>query len=397
MQPTQGMVSHTTTGEWQSFENRMRRRRAERLALRAQAAADAGCFEDARMCLAEARGLCPGLTQLDEIERQLPRVGPVIEEVTPDAAERVETAPQPARGRRGALAAAVLVLAATAAVVAGWLGMTGRESKETGVPTTTAVAPSAPPPTPAAPASQEPSVPAVDPMPAPSSVFATETAAAPAPPPADSRPVTEPAPPPVTARAPAATRQELPTSVAGTTEPPNAGTSGTLPAPARAESLPLPRVPPPAAAPTPPANTAAIEAPPVRVLDLPAAAPPVPAAPAPEPAPVEVSQEPAVRTVLNSYAAAYSALDANAAQRVWPGVNRSALARAFDSLASQQVQLGDCRIDVSGASATATCAGTATWSPKIGGGRHSEARRWSFELARSGSGWQIVSARVQNR
>ena len=105
-----------------------------------------------------------------------------------------------------------------------------------------------------------------------------------------------------------------------------------------------------------------------------------------------------MRAVLNRYAAAYSALDADAAQRVWPGVNRAALARAFDSLASQQISLVDCRIGVSGALATATCSGVATWSPKIGGGGpQSEARSWSFELARAGSGWQIVSARVQNK
>ena len=105
-----------------------------------------------------------------------------------------------------------------------------------------------------------------------------------------------------------------------------------------------------------------------------------------------------MRTVLNRYAAAYSALDADAAQRVWPGVNRTALARAFDGLASQQISLGDCRIGVAGASATASCSGSATWSPKIGGGGpQSEPRSWSFELARAAGGWQIVSARVQNR
>jgi len=113
---------------------------------------------------------------------------------------------------------------------------------------------------------------------------------------------------------------------------------------------------------------------------------------------VEASQEPAVRSVLNGYAAAYSALDADAAQRVWPGVNRAALSRAFDSLASQRISLNDCRVQVSAASATARCAGTATWSPKIGGGgTHSEARLWTFDLARTGDRWQIVSARVQNR
>jgi hypothetical protein len=105
-----------------------------------------------------------------------------------------------------------------------------------------------------------------------------------------------------------------------------------------------------------------------------------------------------VRTVLTRYASAYSALDADAAQRVWPGVNRAALARAFESLASQRVSLGECRIHVAAASAQAQCAGSATWSPKVGSSAsRTEARNWTFELARAGAAWQIVSARVQNR
>ena len=104
-----------------------------------------------------------------------------------------------------------------------------------------------------------------------------------------------------------------------------------------------------------------------------------------------------MRSVLSRYASAYNALDVNAATRVWPGVNRGALARAFDGLASQQVSLGDCRIDVAGAKAQAQCAGRATWTPKIGSGTRTESRNWTFELARAGTDWQIVSARVQNR
>lgn len=155
-----------------------------------------------------------------------------------------------------------------------------------------------------------------------------------------------------------------------------------------------------ASAPTPtptpaPSTPVAAATAPVGVLGLPVAPPVSPPA---EPPPAEPSQEPAVRTVLNRYASAYSALDADAAQRVWPGVNRAALARAFDSLASQQISLGDCRIDVAGASATARCGGMASWSPKIGGGgRQSESRSWTFELSRAARGWEIVSARVQNR
>ena len=65
------MVSHTATGEWQSFEGRMRRRRAERLALRADVAADAGCVEEARQALAEARMLVPNLADLDRIQNKV--------------------------------------------------------------------------------------------------------------------------------------------------------------------------------------------------------------------------------------------------------------------------------------------------------------------------------------
>jgi hypothetical protein len=114
--------------------------------------------------------------------------------------------------------------------------------------------------------------------------------------------------------------------------------------------------------------------------------------------PAEPAADVLVRSALNRYAAAYSALDADAAQRAWPGVNRGALTRAFETLASQRVSLGQCRIDVSGASARATCAGSATWAPKIGSGSaRTDQRRWDFELARTGAGWEIVNARVQNR
>src|SRR3954467_14961354 len=68
---SRAMVSHTATGEWQSFELRMRRRRAERLALRAEMAASAGFEEDARACLAEARSLAPDLPELAVAEAAL--------------------------------------------------------------------------------------------------------------------------------------------------------------------------------------------------------------------------------------------------------------------------------------------------------------------------------------
>jgi hypothetical protein len=118
---------------------------------------------------------------------------------------------------------------------------------------------------------------------------------------------------------------------------------------------------------------------------------------APRETPREPAQDAVVRTVLDRYAAAYSDLDVDAAARVWPNVNRGALTRAFDSLTSQRVSLGNCRIDVAGVTAQARCAGSATWKPKVGAGSRTETRTWTFELARDSGEWQIVGARIQNR
>lgn len=345
------MVSHTTTGEWQSFELRMRRRRAERLLLRAEAAMDAECFEDAQQCLAEARALEPGLPGIDALQQKLSTPLPEVQhEATP---------------RRLAPAAAVLLLTGTA-VVGAW--MVVPRMGATVEPVIAAPQPSA---------ANTPAPAAAAPLPPPADVFASETTPAarsnageviPSPP--------EPAAASVPSVAAAPALRQVPLSEI-------------------ASSLPL-RTPAPEATPAPPVLPPAPEPAAVTALTLPAAAvltPPAAAEPIREP-----SQEPAVRSVLDRYAAAYSALDVDAAQRVWPAVNRGALARAFDSLASQDVSLGDCRIDVIGINATARCAGTTSWSVKVGdGGRHAEARSWTFELARGAAGWEIVSARVQNR
>ena len=115
-----------------------------------------------------------------------------------------------------------------------------------------------------------------------------------------------------------------------------------------------------------------------------------------DPVPARLTDDVAVRGILDRYADAYSRLDASAAQEIWPRVNRSALSRAFEGLASQQVSLERCDVDVHGITARAICAGSATWAPKIGNGElRTEPRNWTFQLAKAGSDWQIVSARVQ--
>jgi hypothetical protein len=130
------------------------------------------------------------------------------------------------------------------------------------------------------------------------------------------------------------------------------------------------------------------------VADTPRTIPPLATPPVTPPAINETSQ---VRATLDRFASAYSRLDVDAATGAWPRVNRGALSRAFDGLESQQVSLGTCDVAVRGVTARAACHGTTTWRPKIGGGVHTDPRTWTFDLAKAGTDWQIVNARVQNR
>ena len=147
---------------------------------------------------------------------------------------------------------------------------------------------------------------------------------------------------------------------------------------------------PQTASPEPPARPAPA-APPISTATAPVeteAA--VTLAPKPEPKPVDESS--IVLGVLNRYERAYSSLDAEAASSVWPGVDRTALERAFDGLASQRVSLQSCNVTVEGAAAHARCAGTATWVPKVGGGARTAVRRWDFELRKRAGAWEIERA-----
>jgi hypothetical protein len=127
-------------------------------------------------------------------------------------------------------------------------------------------------------------------------------------------------------------------------------------------------------------------------MAIPRTPPPPPAAPPPDPRTLE---EPQVRGVLAQFEAAYNNLSADAAQAVWPSVDRRSLARAFESLESQRVALGRCSIEISGATASADCSGTTAWTPKVGGGRHSEQRQWQFHLAKADGTWRIERAQVR--
>jgi len=180
-----------------------------------------------------------------------------------------------------------------------------------------------------------------------------------------------------------------------------------------------PDVPEPAApAPRPVAEAEVAAAPPPAVVDVPvrpvaldvpvrpaafesiavapAAAPVAPTAPIAALAAPPVAEDMLVRLALQRYRSAYDGLDAQSARAVWPAVNETALARAFDGLESQRLTFDACDIHVGAESATATCQGSARYVPKIGSREpRIEPRVWNFTLHKTGSEWTIDSARAQ--
>ena len=338
----------------------MRRRRVERCILRAEVAAEAGCLEDARAALDEARKLAPGLPEIAAAEANI--FGRDATNV-PDSAS--------ARWQFFYYAAAVLVSIAVLSMGFVWWQRTSHEAKTSPPPTARQHAPG-----PSA------GITGLD-LPRLSRDVHVETVEV---------TVASVNEPPIAAKPVPAVLEAR-----GDVDVPPPPVSVPAPPPRTPEREPAVRRDPVASADIPMAAIRGVA--PVRELALPSTSTASAAeAPRPEAMPPKIDENTAVRTVLHRYADAYSRLDASAAQQVWPRVNRAALSRAFENLASQDISLGDCAVDVSGASARATCAGAATWAPKIGGGGvRTEPRAWTFQLAKAEAGWQIVNARVQNR
>ena len=136
---------------------------------------------------------------------------------------------------------------------------------------------------------------------------------------------------------------------------------------------------------------------PVRVATTPPPATPAPAPARPAPAtetapaaPAEVVDTRAIQLVLGQYRNAFNVLDSGAAKAVWPSVDARALSRAFDRLEEQAVQFSECNIAVTGVRATASCAGSAKYVPKVGNrSPHYEPRQWWFNLRKADEGWLI--------
>ncbi len=330
--------SHASRREWQSFESRMRCRRVKRCILRAEVALSAGFEGDAAEALAEARRLDAGAPTLDAIRMRL-------EIQTPSAS-------RPARGFRFApLAAAALV---AFAALSGWSGQPHVTSAPASARAGIAI------PEPQLPASGASVVVRTEILRAPMQV-------------AEARALTRP---PAASDAPAAASRES-----------NPAPSPVVPAPERrAEPAPIEARDSPVARPAfvpdgiPIVPLRPADSPVALAVAAPAAPPAVEAPPVVHRAataektrpvagnPVAVSEVARVRSVLAQYERAYSSLDAKAARSVWPTVNEQALARAFNGLESQRLTLGRCGVVVDGETAHASCAGSASWTPKVGTG-----------------------------
>lgn len=147
-----------------------------------------------------------------------------------------------------------------------------------------------------------------------------------------------------------------------------------------------------------PADTAAVSD--VAAVGAPPAAPTAtaedaPGAPAPS-TPARVEPAAAVdanvpwRDLLAGYRTAYEQLDARLAKQVWPAVDESALARAFNALEAQTVTFEACKASLGSDRGIASCSGSATYVTGMGHRtRFTERRQWTFLLEKADERWVI--------
>lgn len=371
---------------------RMRHRRAERCLLRAEAALEAGFEDEAQAAVEEARRLTSDSPDFETVRGHV-----LARRAAADTARRASSR---RRILAGSLAVVVLAggLYAAASALARRESASGTSSVTPGPESRTAAA------SPAASLRRESTA----------AVVTTGTAAAPpsddvTPPISPEKTVTRPAdtPPKVERQVPADVSRPSPAAMPppAEAEPRPPATTGRVgPTPPVQPGSDTPARPEPSTAPAAVLAAEQVATPEVlgtASLNLPtepvAAPPPPPPAPVAEsrPAPPPPSEESRVRAVLNQFEMAFSTLSASSAAIIWPTVDQRALGRAFGSLESQQVSLGNCTVSVNGPRANANCTGHARWTPKVGGSTRTEARHWTFDLVNRGSDWKIDSVVVR--
>ena len=95
---------------------------------------------------------------------------------------------------------------------------------------------------------------------------------------------------------------------------------------------------------------------------------------------------------LERYRRAYSSLDAPLVHAVYPGVEETALARAFEEIRSQSLEFDSCTVDAQYDPARAVCRGSVRYVPATGNpAPRTERRVWTFRLSRNNGNWTITS------
>ena len=445
--PEQGRVS---TAAWSSFEQRVRDRRADRAVAEAQEALSRQNRESAEAALAELDAVSPGDSRRDAIVAALAhrRAGrldttkaaapptPALSITAPIPVDGLATSPdlgsitldigatraalpwspaaperEPERNRTWTTAAVAAGAIAASALLGFWLfpaeladslsAALGQHQSAAPVPSTGAAgafpddttSPPVPAPAPASSgtatdeqialeeATQAPSENLTQPVQTAGGLDSEPRRDATATP-----PVTPPAPPP------------RPAADTALRDRPTAGSDGPIET-ARAEPAPIPLDAPvqsPIVAPdTRRASDPRGTEPAVRTVG-PVPPPAAVASPAAAAVARGAAETSAVRGVLDGYADAFSALNAEATQRVWPGVDLRGLRRAFDQLSAQTVTFNRCDVNAGADAAEAVCVGRATWVPKVGDrSPKSEPRTWRFSLGRDNGEWIIDTVQVQ--
>lgn len=145
---------------------------------------------------------------------------------------------------------------------------------------------------------------------------------------------------------------------------------------------PPPPTPPPSAPATRPAETAEADSKPLEPMTRPGIAPEVR---------TTATADQGVRAALGAYAAAYEQRDIAALRRVFPSLSAeqaSALARTFANATSYRLQVAALDIQITGASALATCTITHELVPRVGSPSRNVANT-RFQLKLGGDGWVI--------
>ena len=413
----------------------MRARKAERCLQRASAAIENGSIDEATSALEEARELEPSSTRVQELTARLE----ALSHPKPDLDLQLEafSYSEPEAPKRGFIALAVAVVCGLALLgIGGWESWTHQAELVTLLPNHSAVD-----------ANSGSSAPTVTSAPGPTESHASVGAV---PEPAVETKVVQPEvvtekPLPITDTvASAAPPAAIATTGSGAGAAANPPASVEPPKPSQSTATPrtLESAAPPlreneslqrdavtpsqreAAAPTleytPPAALPTAPTPSAATTFIPAVTPPVIGAPKPSDSPKPVNtladsdaapapstsspstvssagrdQAAAIRGALSRYEAAYNRLDVGAVRTVWPSLDERALSRAFDSLTSQRVALENCTVDINGTTARANCTGSASWTPKVGGGERSASRRWTFDLSQADGSWRIVHVQAR--